>query len=129
MFSTELKFASDCLIKWFYSKSKKFELPLQEKRDYEIKNPIDWENGKCQICTFPLDVNPSDSVNNNETSYGDFIIQKEYKFLRNIFSEDDLQKSDAIKNLESFHEHFSKYLRLVIFAEKCLTSFKEFSEC
>ena len=43
MFLTELKFASDCLIKWFYSKSKKFELPLQEKRDYEIKNPIDWE--------------------------------------------------------------------------------------
>ena len=129
MFLTELKFASDCLIKWFYSKSKKFELPLQEKRDYEIKNPIDWENGKCQICTFPLDVNPSDSVNNNETSYGDFIIQKEHKFLRNIFSEDDLQKSDAIKNLESFHEHFSKYLRLVIFAEKCLSSFKEFSEC
>ena len=41
MFSTELKFASDCLLKWFYSKNKKFELSLQEKRDYEIENPID----------------------------------------------------------------------------------------
>ena len=62
-------------------------------------------------------------------SYGDFIIQKEHKFLRNIFSEEDLQKSDAIKNLESFHESFSRYLRLVIFAEKCVTTLKEFSEC
>ena len=129
MFSTELKFVSDCLLKWFYSKNKKNELSIQEKRDYEIENPTDWENGKCKICTFPLNANPSDSVKNNEMSYGDFIIQKEHKFLRNIFSKEDLEKSDAIKNLESFHEHFSKYLRIVVFAEKCLTSLKEFSEC
>ena len=31
MFSVELKFASDCLLKWFYSKNKKIELSLQEK--------------------------------------------------------------------------------------------------
>ena len=129
MFSTELKFASDCLLKWFYSKNKKNELSIQEKRDYEIENPIDWENGKCKICTFPLNANPSDSVKNNEMPYGDFIIQKEQKFLRNIFSKEDLEKSDAIKDLESIHEHFSKYLRIVVFAEKCLTSLKEFSEC
>ena len=131
MFSTELKFASDCLLNWFYSKNKKNELSIHEKRDYETKNPIDWESGKCQICTFPLHVNPSDNIttDNNKMSYGDFIIQKEHKFLRNIFSEEDLQKSDAIKNLESFHESFSRYLRLVIFAEKCVTTLKEFSEC
>ena len=131
MFSTELKFASDCLLNWFYSKNKKNELSIHEKRDYETKNPIDWESGKCQICTFPLHVNPSDNIttDNNKMSYGDFIIQKEHKFLRNIFSEEDLQKGDAIKNLESFHESFSRYLRLVIFAEKCVTTLKEFLEC
>ena len=47
MFSIELKFASDCLLKWFYSKNKKIELSIQEKKDYEVKNPIDWENGVC----------------------------------------------------------------------------------
>ena len=76
MFSIELKFASDCLLKWFYSKNKKIELSIQEKKDYEIKNPIDWENGICQICTFPLDVRPSEKVNSEKITYGDFIIQK-----------------------------------------------------
>ena len=61
----------------FIQKIKKNELSLQERRDYEIKNPIDWENGKCQICTFPLNANPSDTVKENDKmSYGDFIIQK-----------------------------------------------------
>ena len=130
MFSTELKFASDCLLKWFYSKNKKLELSINEKREYEVKNPIDWENGKCEICTFPLHVNPSDKVNSRKmTSYGDFIIQKEHKFLRNIFSKEDLEKSDAIKNIESFHEIFSKYLRICVFAEKSVNSLKDFSEC
>ena len=49
MFSIELKFAADCLLKWFYAKNKKKELSFQEKREYEMKNPIDWENGKCEI--------------------------------------------------------------------------------
>ena len=130
MFSTDLKFASDCLLKWFYSKNKKNEVSLQERRDYKIKNPIDWENGKCQICTFPFNANPSDTVKENDKmSYGDFIIQKKHKFLRNIFSKENLKKSEVIKNLESFPEHFSKYLRLTVYAEKCLTSLKEFSDC
>ena len=74
MFSIELKFASDCLLKWFYSKYKKTELSLSEKKNYEIHDPIDWENGKCQICTFPLDVKPSEKINDKEMTYGDFII-------------------------------------------------------
>ena len=32
MFSIELKFASDCLLKWFYSKYKKTGLSLSEKK-------------------------------------------------------------------------------------------------
>ena len=131
MFSTELKFASDCLIKWFHSKHKNFELSIQEKREYEIENPIDWKKGKRHICNFPLHINPSNNVTtqNDEMSYGDFIIEKEHKFLRNIFSEEELKASDAIKNIESFHEHFCKFLRLIIFAQQCVNSMKDFSEC
>ena len=131
MFSTELKFASDCLLKWFYSKNKKKELSLDEKREYEVSNPIDWEKGKCEICTFPLHINPSDKVNNSEEkmSFGDFIIQKEHKSLRNIFLEEDLKKSDAIKDIESYHENFLKYLKLCVFTEKSINSYKDFSEC
>ena len=129
MFSVELKFASDCLLKWFYSKNKKIELSLQEKKDYEVKNPIDWQEGICQICTFPLDVKPSESLNSNKITYGDFLIQKEHKFLRNVLSEDDLNKSDAIKTIDSYHEKFKKYLRICIYAESSMKTLNTFSEC
>ena len=129
MFSIELKFASECLLKWFYSKNKKIELSIQEKKDYEVKNPIDWENGICEICTFPLDVKPSEKVNSKKITYGDFIIQKEHKFLRNVLSKEDLKKSESIKSLESFHEKFRKYIRICIFAEDSLKTLNEFSEC
>ena len=129
MFSTELKFAADCLLKWFYSKNKKVELSIQEKKNYEVKNPIDWGNGKCQICTFPLDVKPSEKVNSEKMSYGDFIIQKEHKFLRNVLLKEDLEKSDAIKNIHSYHENFIKYLRICVFAENSINSLNDFSEC
>ena len=53
-------------------------------------------------------------------SYGDFIIAKEHKFLRNIFSKEHLEMSVAIKNIESFHEHFCKFLKIVVFAQDCI---------
>ena len=110
-------------------KTKKKELSFQEKREYEVKNLIDWENGKCEICTFPLHVNPSDEIDREKFSYSDFIIQKEHKFLRNIFSKEHLEKSDAIKSIESYHKHFLKYLKICVYAEKCINSLKNFSEC
>ena len=129
MFSIELKFASDCLLKWFYSKHKKTELSLSEKKNYEMKNPIDWENGTCQICTFPLDVKPSEEINNEKMTYSDFIIQKEHKFLRNVLSEEELAKSKSIQNLQSFHDKFRKYLRICIYADDSLKTLNEFNEC
>ena len=56
MFNTEIKFAGDCLIKWFNKKfkSKNLELNNDLKRKYEIENPIDWIEGRCCICKFPL---------------------------------------------------------------------------
>ena len=131
IFSTELKFATDCLLKWFNSKYKNSELSIDAKRKYEIENPIDWQAGKCQICNFPLHVNPTkaNAKNDENMSYGDFIIEKEHKFLRNIFSKEEIESSVAIKNIESFHEHFCKFLQTIIFAQQCINSMKEFSEC
>ena len=62
-------------------------------------------------------------------SYGDFIIQKEHKFLRNVLSKEDLEKSDAIKNIQNYHENFNKYLKMCVFAENSIKSFTDFSEC
>ena len=89
MFSTEMKFATDCLLNWFNSKYKNenLQLNIERKREYEIKNPINWQTEKCWICDFPLHINPTiANVSKDKMSYGDFIIEKEHKFLRNIFS-------------------------------------------
>ena len=132
MFSTELKFASDCLIKWFNLKFQKqnLELSNEKRRDYETENLIDWENDNCKICNFPLHVNPTTfDVEKEKMSYGDFIIKKEHKFLRNIFSKKELMSSAAIKNLQSFHENFSKFLQVVVYLQNSINSIKDFSEC
>ena len=132
MFSTELKFASHCLIKWFNLKLKKqnLELSNEKRRDYETETPIDWKNDNYKICNFPLHVNPTTfDVEKEKMSYGDFIIKKEHKFLRNIFSEKELMSSAAIKNLQSFHENFSKFLQVVVYLQNSINSIKDFSEC
>ena len=132
MFSTELKFASDCLIKWFNLKFKKqnLELSNEKRRDYETENLIDWENDNCKICNFPLHVNPTTfDVEKEKMSYCDFIIKKEHKFLRNIFCEKELMSSAAIKNLQSFHKIFSKFLQVVVYLQNSVNSIKDFSEC
>ena len=90
MFSTEINFAGDFLIKWFNKKfkSKNLELSNGIKRKYEIENPIDWIESRCCICKFPLKINPKNfDATTEQMSYADFVIFKEHKFLRNIFSE------------------------------------------
>ena len=102
MFCTKLKFASDCLMKWFNSKFKigNMQLSNQFKRNFEVKNPINWEINRCCICTFPLEINPTTpDATKEKMFYSDFVIAKEHKFLRNIFSEDELSSSNALKNI------------------------------
>ena len=62
-------------------------------------------------------------------SCSDFIIAKEHKFLRNIFPEDELLTSDAIKNIHSFHENFSDFLKIVVYLQNTLNSVQELLDC
>ena len=59
MFTTGLKFATHCLLKWLNKKSKSNNLEVSDdvKRKYEIDHPIDWSQDCCCICTFPLKTN------------------------------------------------------------------------
>ena len=43
MFSKELKFASECLLRWFYKRRMKVELNNEEKLNYKISNPLNPE--------------------------------------------------------------------------------------
>ena len=128
MFCTEIKFATDCVLKWYHAKYKNLELSLQSKNEFEKENPIDWENGECVLCRFPLEANPT-TCENEKMSYGDFIIKKEHMFLRNIFSEEELLKSSSIATFESFHKHFIEFLEIVVFLEEEIKSSRLFSDC
>ena len=130
MFCTEIKFATDCLLKWYHNKYKNTELSMVHKNDFERENPIDWQNGKCVVCRFPLDATPTTTtVENEKMSYGDFVIKKEHMFLRNVFTKETLSKSIALVTFESFHKHFSDFLKIVIFLEDAISKMIYLSDC
>ena len=90
MFTIELKFAGNCLMKWFNAKFKSQNAVLSNdvKLKYQSENRIDWQSGRCCICTFSIEINPTMShATKDSMSYSDFVIHKEHKFLQNIFSE------------------------------------------
>ena len=132
MFSTEIKFAGDCLIECFNKKvnSKNLELSNKVKRKYEIENPIDWVEGRCCTCKFPLKINPTNfNTTAEQMSYADFVIFKEHKFLRNIFSERELSSTDSLKNMEQYHKCFEKFLRISVYMQNSINTINKFSEC
>ena len=105
MFAIELKFASHFLLKWFNRKFKiqNLEIDLERKVTYEAFNPIDWKKTKCIICKFPLQINAKGpNVPANEMSYVDFHIRYEHKFLRNIYTKEELETSKELATLESY---------------------------
>ena len=62
-------------------------------------------------------------------SYADFIIFKEHKFFRNIFSNENLAKTDSMKNVKTFHEKFVRLLKIVVFLQNAFNTCSEFEEC
>ena len=61
-------------------------------------------------------------------SYLDFLIKKEYAFLKNIFDEDDLKKSKSICNLETYYDKMQLYLHLIRVSEVEVKSASFFSD-
>ena len=93
-------------MEWFNKKFKSqyLEIDILIKNQYERKNPIDWENDKYVICKMPLKIDPTNhKSSNNEMTYGVFFIRFEHKFLRNIYSYDELTQSEDICSLENYY--------------------------
>ena len=130
MFNIELKFAADAVLKWFNMKIKSGNLEIypKVKTKYEINNPIIWEKDKCCICNFLLHINPKGlEYQDSEMSYTDFLIRKEHKFLRNIYTQGDLLKSENLKDLESYYFAFKKFLNIIIFMKDALKDSVDFN--
>ena len=83
MFNMELEFACDIVMCWFNEKfnKPKTNLTNSESIDYRRLNPIT-SNTTCTICDFAIDVDPKGlKYKENDMSYLDFLIRKEYAFL------------------------------------------------
>ena len=106
MFSIELCLVKQAILSWFNKKikSQHLKIDLCKKSKFEKDHPINWESDKCHICNFPLKIDPiGPDVPNNKMSYGDFFIRYEHKFLRNIYSKEQLKSSREIKTLEEYY--------------------------
>ena len=128
MFNIELKFACDILLQWFNYKFKsdRNNIPNDLAIEYNRQNPITAET-KCCICDFPLDVAPKGiNLKGNEISFLGFLIKKEHAFLRNIYDEEDLQKSKNISNKEIHYDTMLLFIHLVRVAETEIKSSSTF---
>ena len=61
-------------------------------------------------------------------SYLDFLIRKEYAFIKNIFDEDDLKHSDVLCSLENYWQMMKLYILMIRSAETELQAVYHFSE-
>ena len=83
-----------------------------------MNHPVNWKQDRFCFCPFPLEINPATFGANEKTmSYAVFIICKEHKFFRNIFSNDELLKTDVLKDLKTFHGKFVRFLRVAVFSQ------------
>ena len=130
MFNIELKFACDILMCWFNEKFKKPRTNLSnlDSIEYRRLNPITSDT-KCVICDFAIEVDPKGlKYKENDTSYLDFLIRKEYAFFKNIFDEDELKESKRMCDLESYWDEMQLYLHLIKVSEIELKSANFFSD-
>ena len=128
IFNIELKFACDILMVWFNNKLKKLNLDNEIATNYKRAFPVTSET-KCVICDFTLDVDPKGlEYKENEMSYLDFLIRKEYAFIKNIFDEEELKLSKSICNLETYWQKMKLYIHLLKVAEIELKSANFFSD-
>ena len=63
----------------------------------------------------PLTIDPANhKTSNNEMTYGDFLIRFEHKFLRNIYSFDELAQSKHIFFIENYYTVYKNFINICI---------------
>ena len=78
---------------------------------------------------FPSHINPKVSeYQGSNMSYVEFLIPKELKFFRNIYSEEALKKSESLKDLKIYYEAFKFFLEIIIDTEDSLKSCSNFDQ-
>ena len=93
-----------------------YQLTQDEKRDFHIFanfNPQNEKISHCYFCEFPLEcklLNPPGKPT-RECSRLDFVITKEYQFVKNIFSEKQISESKHLNSINSYYEPLTFLLK------------------
>ena len=61
----------------------------------------------------------------NEMSFGELVIRYEHKFLRNIYTDEQIKDSNHLKNLGSYYEIFEEHIAICIGLLALLNNFNK----
>ena len=117
MFCIKTALVKKTLLAWFNKKYKSqfVELSSFSKMMYEKKNLINWRSDKCVICNMLLRVEPTSYLTiDEEMAYDDFIIRYEHKFIRNIYTLEQIKESHHLKTIENYYEIYQKFFSISI---------------
>ena len=82
---------------------------------YERNNPVNWRDDKCVLCKMLLRVEPTNfKTADDETTYGDFVIRFENKFIKNIYTSKQNKDSHHLETLENYYEIYQKFVSISI---------------
>ena len=114
-----------CLKNYFETivKTKNFELTEQEKNSFHTFaqfNPYDKKSTHCYLCEFPFDCKQLNSpdLHTRECSRLDFVIRKEYQFLKNILTLTEIRESVHLSSLENYYKAMTFLLKAYEFISK-----------
>ena len=88
-----------------------YQLTQEEKEDFHIFADFDPQNKKvslCYFCKFPLKckvLNPPEKPT-RECSWLDFVIKKEYQFVKNVFSQKQICESKHLNLINFYYKAF-----------------------
>ena len=117
MFCIKTALVKKTLLAWFNKKYKSqfVELSSFSKMMYEKKNLINWRSDKRVICNMLLRVEPTSYLTiDEEMAYDDFIIRYEHKFIRNIYTLEQIKESHHLKTIENYYEIYQKFFSISI---------------
>ena len=88
---------------------------------YTSENPIDCSETKCSIWNLKLStsIKQSHAKTQKTCTWYDFTVQKEYLFLNEIYSSDDLKRLENISSLEKFYDAFDHFPEGAVLLNKC----------
>ena len=115
MFCVETTFVKKALLQWLNKKikSQNLEINTLTKMIYEQKNPINWKKDKCVICKIPLKIEPTNyETPDDEITYGNFVIRFEHKFIRNIYTNEQIKQSIDLECLENYYRTYKKFIAI-----------------